>query len=172
MSCVFKQILFELDYILKVFSKEKLTTTPKILIWSRIGWGALSGYLKLLNQQVSILDTMTPLDFLEFRNLLIPSSGFQSTQFRLIEATLGLQMDSRHQHDYYKRTTAGGFARPDLDKINQIEASSNVAHLLNNWLERMPFFEQQFWTNYHSVANTMPQVTCFGMTTGRSTRKA
>ncbi|NIV14504.1 MAG: hypothetical protein GWN62_25480, partial [Aliifodinibius sp.] len=41
--------------------------------------------LNLLNQQVRILDTMTPLDFLSFRNLLVPASGFQSLQFRMIE---------------------------------------------------------------------------------------
>jgi tryptophan 2,3-dioxygenase len=102
----------------------------------------------LLNQQVGILDTMTPLDFLEFRNLLIPSSGFQSAQFRLIEATLGLQMESRHQQGYYKRTGEGGFTQQDYSRINEREAGQNLLQLVNNWLERMPFFEQQFWKNY------------------------
>lgn len=38
-----------------------------------------------------ILETMTPLDFMEFRNYLSPASGFQSCQFRLIENKLGLK---------------------------------------------------------------------------------
>ncbi|MFN9982213.1 MAG: tryptophan 2,3-dioxygenase family protein, partial [bacterium] len=37
---------------------------------------------QLLVSQVDILETMTPMDFLEFRNLLMPASGFQSEQFR------------------------------------------------------------------------------------------
>ena len=37
---------------------------------------------KLLNHQVDVLETMTPLDFLEFRELLHGASGFQSMQFR------------------------------------------------------------------------------------------
>ena len=50
---------------------------------------------------------MTPLDFLEFRNLLTPSSGFQSKQFRLLEARLGLQLEKHHHKEYYKRTNEG-----------------------------------------------------------------
>ena len=150
----FKQILFELDYILKVFSKEKINDNSEDLNLVSHRMGRIIRIFELLNQQVGILDTMTPLDFLEFRNLLIPSSGFQSTQFRLIEAVLGLQMDSRHQQDYYKRTNAGGFIQRDLDKINQTETSPNLSHLVNNWLERMPFFEDQFWTNYHSLSSS------------------
>src|SRR5512133_3905264 len=85
----FRQILFELDYVLKVFSKEKINDNSEDLNLVAHRLGRVIRILELLNQQVSILDTMTPLDFLEFRNLLIPSSGFQSTQFRLIEAVLG-----------------------------------------------------------------------------------
>jgi UDP-galactopyranose mutase len=65
--------------------------------------GRIIKILQLLNDQVNVLDTMTPLDFLAFRNLLTPSSGFQSKQFRLIEAKLGLEIDNRHQKDYYKK---------------------------------------------------------------------
>src|SRR5579885_2996770 len=41
--------------------------------------------MKLLVQQIHILETMTPAEFLEFRDRLNPASGFQSTQFREIE---------------------------------------------------------------------------------------
>src|SRR4030095_11006380 len=119
----FKQILFELEYAADVFSKEKINDNSEDLNLVRHRLGRVIRILELLNQQVSILDTMTPLDFLEFRNLLIPSSGFQSAQFRLIEATLGLAMDSRHQHEYYKRMGAGGFSQEDYNRINRREAS-------------------------------------------------
>lgn len=149
----FKQILFELDYVLKVFSKEKINDNSEDLNLVLHRLNRVIKIFELLNQQVSILETMTPLDFLEFRNLLTPSSGFQSAQFRLIEATLGLEMQSRHQHDYYKRTNEGGFNQSDYNRINEREASQNLLHLINNWLERMPFFENEFWKNYHHLTN-------------------
>jgi len=33
-----------------------------------------------LIQQINVMETMTPLDFLDFRDMLYPASGFQSTQ--------------------------------------------------------------------------------------------
>jgi tryptophan 2,3-dioxygenase len=44
--------------------------------------------LNLLVDQVQIIETMSPLDFLDFRDYLMPASGFQSFQFRLIENKL------------------------------------------------------------------------------------
>ncbi|QNA42822.1 tryptophan 2,3-dioxygenase family protein [Lacibacter sediminis] len=144
----FKQILFELDFVKKVFSKEKVDDNSEDLNLCRHRLKRVTRILELLNQQVTILDTMTPMDFLEFRNLLTPASGFQSKQFRLIEATLGLKMEKRHQHDYYKRTNEGGFAQNDFNEINSIEGSQTVLQLINQWLERMPFFDEKFWKGY------------------------
>lgn len=45
--------------------------------------------LKVCVSQVDILETMTPLQFNSFRNFLSSSSGFQSAQFREVEAILG-----------------------------------------------------------------------------------
>ena len=45
---------------------------------------------RLLLDQIDVLETMTPLDFLDFRDLLVPASGFQSLQFRLIENRPGV----------------------------------------------------------------------------------
>src|SRR3954465_14892526 len=126
----FKQILFELDYVLKVFDKQVINDNSEDLNLVLHRLRRIIRIFELLNQQVSILDTMTPLDFLEFRNLLTPSSGFQSAQFRLIEATLGLQMQSRHQSGYYKRTGEGGFTQQDYARINEREASQNLAQLV------------------------------------------
>ena len=38
-----------------------------------------------------ILETMTPLDFMDFRGYLTAASGFQSLQFRLLENKLGVK---------------------------------------------------------------------------------
>ena len=47
--------------------------------------------LRLMVQQIHVLETMSPIDFLEFRDRLMPASGFQSTQFREIEFLAGLK---------------------------------------------------------------------------------
>lgn len=50
--------------------------------------------MKTLVGQIDILETMTPLQFLSFRNFLQDSSGFQSRQFRELEILLGLRYTS------------------------------------------------------------------------------
>ncbi len=144
----FKQILFELDYCSNVFSKEKINDNSEDLNLVRHRLQRVKKIYHLLNQQVEILDTMTPLDFLEFRNLLTPSSGFQSKQFRLIEATLGLQMNNRHHKDYYKRTNEGGFTKDDFNNINEVEDKPSIQQLVNTWLERLPFFDMKYWDDF------------------------
>lgn len=145
----FKQILFELDYVLGVFSKEKINDNSEDMNLVLHRLKRVHKIMELCNQQVTVLDTMTPLDFLEFRNLLTPASGFQSVQFRLIEATLGLEMSNRHRSDYYKRANQGGFSSIDLSLINETENKSSLILLINKWLERMPFFDQGFWIMDH-----------------------
>lgn len=147
----FKQVLFELDYVMQIFSQEKINDNSEDMNLVRHRLHRIIRILELLNQQVTILDTMTPLDFLEFRNLLTPSSGFQSKQFRLIEARLGLQLDKRHQKDYYKRTNEGGFTKDDYNHITGTEEQKNLLQLVNDWLERMPFFNKELWGSYRSV---------------------
>jgi tryptophan 2,3-dioxygenase len=49
---------------------------------------------KLLVAQIHILETMTPINFLGFRDQLNPASGFQSMQFREIEFASGLKHES------------------------------------------------------------------------------
>ncbi|MGH3365710.1 MAG: tryptophan 2,3-dioxygenase [Nocardioidaceae bacterium] len=44
---------------------------------------------RVLVQQIDVLETMTPQDFLEFRQKLAPASGFQSVQFRELEFLSG-----------------------------------------------------------------------------------
>ena len=48
-------------------------------------------FIKLLNDQIHILETMQPLAFAEFRGYLSPASGFQSVQFRIFENKFGLK---------------------------------------------------------------------------------
>jgi tryptophan 2,3-dioxygenase len=147
----FKQILFELEYCHGIFSKETINDNAEDLNLVRHRLNRVIKIIELLNQQVHILDTMTPLDFLEFRNLLTPSSGFQSVQFRQIEALLGLRLQQRHNNQHYKRTNEGGFTHNDFTTIETTENKLSIQQLLNNWLERMPFFDTIFWNDYTVV---------------------
>ena len=51
--------------------------------------GRIRTIMKVCVAQVDILETMTPLQFNSFRSYLSSSSGFQSAQFRKVEAILG-----------------------------------------------------------------------------------
>ena len=108
---------------------------------------------KLLNHQVDVLETMTPLDFLEFRELLHGASGFQSKQFRKIEASLGLEMENRFRPDYYKHTQFGGLNEKDFAEITAFEKQPSLLQMVENWLERMPFFEEEFWRDWEEMPN-------------------
>src|SRR5437667_6130425 len=94
---------------------------------------------KLLNHQVDVLETMTPLAFLDFRSSLEGRSGFQSTQFRQIEATLGLRMENRFRPDYYKHTEVGGFSQADYDIIVEAEKTTTLLQLVDQWHAIMHF---------------------------------
>jgi tryptophan 2,3-dioxygenase len=59
--------------------------------WSSQHLQRVSAVEKLLFEQVDVLDTMAPQEFLEFRSRLAPASGFQSVQFREIEFISGLK---------------------------------------------------------------------------------
>ncbi len=78
----FKEMLYEADYLAgSLFAAD----TPRALHTLR----RMLTILKTMVGQVDILETMTPLDFLTFRDKLDSSSGFQSFQFREVEFLLG-----------------------------------------------------------------------------------
>lgn len=54
---------------------------------------------RVLVDQIAVLETMMPTDFLAFRDHLMPASGFQSFQFRELEYVSGLK-DSRFLKNY------------------------------------------------------------------------
>ena len=49
----------------------------------------------MLVMQVEVIESMTPMDFLDFRDLLVPASGFQSIQFKQIEIIMGIKRKNR-----------------------------------------------------------------------------
>jgi tryptophan 2,3-dioxygenase len=66
---------------------------------------------RLLVEQLEVLETMSPQDFLAFRSELAPASGFQSVQFRELEFLSGLKNPA-----YLKRLEADGEERARLER--------------------------------------------------------
>ncbi len=149
----FKQILHELRACCEVLSKPTADDDGPDMNVVVHRLKRIVEIWKLLNQQVDVLETMTPLDFLDFRSSLEGASGFQSTQFRQIEATLGLRMENRFRPDYYKHTEMGGFSPADYKTITDAEKTTTLLQLVEQWLGRMPFFHDSFWQEWEPGTN-------------------
>lgn len=80
----FKQILHELDAAIVLLEEDRVPAATRALM-------RVVEIEKLLVNQIHILETMTPISFLAFRDQLNPASGFQSMQFREIEFSSGLK---------------------------------------------------------------------------------
>eukprot|EP01083_Nonionella_stella_P275452 935442_1 len=98
----FKQVLYELDSCITILGSDILDDRELLKIVSRLQ--RTNQILKLLVEQFSILDTMTPMNFLDFRKYLKPASGFQSVQFRLLENRLGLDSHTRMRYNKQEYT--------------------------------------------------------------------
>jgi tryptophan 2,3-dioxygenase len=88
----FKQILHEIDAATDLMNKERVAEAAMAM-------RRVMEIEKLLITQIHILETMTPIAFLGFRDELNPASGFQSMQFREIEFSSGLK-DERIQREF------------------------------------------------------------------------
>ncbi len=143
----FKQILFEVDAVATVMSKESINDNSPELQTVVHRLQRVVSILKVLVQQIDIMETMTPMDFLEFRDMLRPASGFQSWQFKVLEAKLGLKFEQRHGQDYY----IAHLRNYHIDIIKEVEKQKPLLQLINSWLERMPFFSNEQWNNYKQV---------------------
>jgi tryptophan 2,3-dioxygenase len=100
----FKELLHELDYLMRLLerrdSARALHTLKRVLT-----------ILKVVVAQIDVLETMTPLEFLSFRERLESGSGFQSYQFRELEFLLGAKHAAA-----LERYPAGSAARQRLEQ--------------------------------------------------------
>lgn len=147
----FKQILHELESVIDVFDDPYVEDKDMGRVIHRLA--RIKTIQRTLIQQIDIIETMTPLDFLEFRDLLVPASGFQSIQFKKIEILLGIKRDYRIAADkefFHSRLTD-----EDRRELEQLEQRATLLELTDNWLKRMPFMEFgkfDFWSEYaHAV---------------------
>ncbi len=83
----FKQILHELDAAIVFMNEDRLAAAARAI-------KRVVDIEKLLVDQIHILESMTPISFLGFRDELNPASGFQSMQFREIEFVSGQKSEA------------------------------------------------------------------------------
>lgn len=153
----FKQILFEIDSIAGIMSKPVNDNSPELQnVVHRME--RINTILKVLVHQIDIMETMTPLDFLDFRDLLRPASGFQSWQFKITEAKLGLKYQNRFGQEYY----ISQLREEHRKLIKDVEKQPTLLELVNNWLERMPFFEEnENWKNFKTSSDNKENLQAF-----------
>jgi tryptophan 2,3-dioxygenase len=107
--------------------------------------GRVNEILKLAADQFRVMETLTPQDFLDFRDKLVPSSGFQSFQMREIELLLGLRETQRVRIgdadplDHIQRAAEGsrGGARA-WKRIERARRDKTLRDALHDWLHRTP----------------------------------
>lgn len=152
----FKQILFELDSVLKTFQKNVIPENELGVTSARLE--RIVSILKLIIGQLDVLETMTPMDFLDFRDMLYPASGFQSFQWRLLETKLGLRMGDRlayNQAPFYKSLT-----EEQQKTMMTVLSEPSLFDSIEKWLERTPFLQGEnfnFWDSYKQAVNQMFQ---------------
>ncbi|MCO5114409.1 MAG: tryptophan 2,3-dioxygenase [Bdellovibrionaceae bacterium] len=150
----FKQIIWELDSIIKILSKDFVPDSDLYTANHRML--RILEIQKILIDQIDVLETMTPLEFLEFRNLLFSASGFQSSQFRLIENRMGLRASDRAMmggcpyHQYLNAEAK--------DSVLKSEQGPSLFTAVEKWLERTPYLQvdnYNFWQEYKNAVHRM-----------------
>ena len=150
----FKQILWELDAVMATMGADEVPARELSRVVARLR--RIATIQPLLREQLEVLETMTPLDFLDFRDALVPASGFQSVQFRLIENRFGVEPSTR-----LKIRGAPYHTRLSGEHRALVERSHHEPSLrdhLDRWLARTPFVrfgEFDFWHAYHTAVDDM-----------------
>jgi len=105
----------------------------------------INSILRLGVSQFEVVETLTPQGFLDFRDKLVPASGFQSFQMRELEILMGLEDADRlmygkvdpirHIDETAHDTPAGRMARA---RVAQARSERSMLTVLNDWLYRTP----------------------------------
>jgi tryptophan 2,3-dioxygenase len=101
------------------------------------------------------METMTPLDFLDFRDLLRPASGFQSMQFKILEARLGPAHGEPFRQAVLHQPAA---PRTQGTDRGPGRPTPTLRDLVNAWLERMPFLQPAYWPGEATFFGTLEKL--------------
>ena len=150
----FKQILHELDRVMEIMCCDPIV--EKDIGRAVHALRRINEIQRLLVEQLAVLETMTPLDFMDFRDDLVPASGFQSRQFRLIENRLGLT--PRHRLKIKGAAYTDVLDAEDAAAVHATQDEPSLLDHVNSWLERTPFVsfgDFDFWEAYRAAVERM-----------------
>jgi tryptophan 2,3-dioxygenase len=111
-----KEMLHELELAIRLIGEDRFAEAYKAL--ARVG-----RIQAVMTLSWDVLSTLTPVDYMKFRDVLGTSSGFQSAQFREVEYRLGLK-DSRFLDHYDEGTAARARLQLALDEPSLREAAT------------------------------------------------
>jgi tryptophan 2,3-dioxygenase len=137
----FKQMAHEMSSVISILNQPEVNDNSPDIFTVVHRLKRIASIWGLAIHQIDVIETMTPLDFLDFRDDLRPASGFQSFQFKALEAMMGLKFDDRHGKAFYQQHLRA----EHIALIAKIEEQPSLIELLNKWLERMPFFNTIYW---------------------------
>ena len=150
----FKQVLFEVARVQKLFARKRVADSDLRIISEALA--RVDAILKHLVRQVDLLETMTPLDFLDFRHVFRSASVFQSMQFRALEISLGLREEDRVSYDGKAYTSY--LSKEDQKTIGRLEKGDSLFEQVDKWLARTPFVSMgkfDFWRAYGRAVTAM-----------------
>lgn len=133
----FKLMLFELDRVQRIMAGRVVRDADLRTVSASLG--RMVAIMKLLVGQLDIMESMTPLDFLDFRHVFRSASGFQSLQFRELEIRLGLRHDERIGYD--GKSFENYLPEGDCKRLREVVAAPSLFDQLDKWLARTPFIE-------------------------------
>jgi tryptophan 2,3-dioxygenase len=133
----FKQILHDLDRARDLLAAPMVPERDIPIVCG--AFHRVHEIQRILVGQLSVLETMSPLDFLAFRDALGSASGFQSAQFRELEILAGLRDEARLEYDgaSFERR----FGAADLSRFERRRKETSIREALERWLVRTPVEE-------------------------------
>lgn len=143
----FKMVLRELDEAIELFAQGKVAEAEVPYVVHHLRRSAV--ILRHAVNQMEVMETLTPQDFLGFRDKLVPASGFQSFQMREMEIKLGLEHGQRekygkvdaleHIRGLAETSPAGAVAWDRISAaIEGAERGLTLKYAVRGWLARTP----------------------------------
>jgi tryptophan 2,3-dioxygenase len=113
-----KQMLHELELAIPLIAEDRFAEAYKAM-------ARISRIQAVMTLSWDVLSTLTPVDYMKFRDVLGTSSGFQSAQFRELEYRLGLQNPAFLDH-HDEGTTARARLKRALDEPSLRDAATDA----------------------------------------------
>ena len=106
--------------------------------------GRVNAILRLCVEQFAVMETLPPQDFLDFRDKLMPSSGFQSFQLREFEILMGLTPERRVKYagtdpiEHIRSQAHNPAGKAISERLTATMAETSLRDAMVAWLGRTP----------------------------------